>query len=68
MVTRSLVCWIASGPTQGPMRADVDPMLSPDDIEIDLSNLTENAVPASRTTTPRMDEVALAALVERTRS
>jgi hypothetical protein len=46
----------------------VDPSLSPGDIEIDLSNLTEDNVPLSRTTTPRMDEAALRDLVERTRS
>lgn len=66
-MTRTIACWLATGPTQGPMRVPVDPPLSPDDIEIDLGNLTEDAVPVSRTTTPRMDEVALAALVERTR-
>jgi hypothetical protein len=45
----------------------LDPPLSPGDIEIDLSNLTEANVPLSRTVTPRMDEAALRDLVERTR-
>lgn len=46
----------------------VNPPLLEGDIEIDLSNLTEDRVPVSRTTTPRMDEAALRDLIERTRS
>jgi hypothetical protein len=47
-----------------------DPPLRPGDLEIDLAGLTEDSIPelaAPRTITPRIDEVALAELVARSR-
>lgn len=52
-------CWV-EGTDPGPMIVDVDPPLSPHDVEIDLSGLDD-------TTSHPIDDAALAAFRRRAR-
>lgn len=55
--------WIA-GDSPGPAIADVDPVLSPDDVEIDLTEFAEEVIVVlPRTRTPRIDPGLLSQLI-----